>query len=421
MLKIINDRSLLEKFRLIDCYCINTIYLHYYQKLIIPVSKLDLNDRLCFHKKFNIPYKALVKDSFAVNKSAFFLTLFFSFFLATTFCLLLFLYTLFVPKNHKTGTIMFANCKASEKVLKKYKTYHELQDICLVTNPIVYNSSKLVNIFSMLHPLDIISNMHFLWGDLCLRIYNLSRFFNKLPILDFVVLYLKETQTIIYTYINNLFFQSNAKTIPQIISGSTIERYATSLMASARKYNIKTVCVPHGGCYDIELPSGIFGDKYYSLSLNEGNCIEKYYDTEVVHDEAQSKFIYSSNAKPSGSHKIVYFTDGRAAEKNQLIIDHLSTLIDVFFIKLHPSDLLDSFNIPDNSNVVTDYDFAVVNSTGISRSSTVLLDLKYSESSAIHVCLDEEDENISKVFYPWLQVDGIISISSLYEIKRYIS
>lgn len=420
MLRVINDTSLLEKFRSIDCYCINTIYLHYYQKLIIPVSKLDLNERLCFHKKFNIPYKTLITDSFAVNKSAFFVTIFFTFFIATFFCFLLFLYSLFIPKNNKISTVMFANCKASEKVLYKYKTYHELQDIHFIANPIVYSSSKLVNIFSMLNSADILLNMHLMWGDLFKRVYNLSRFFKKLPMSDFFVLYLKEVQMIIYTYINNLFFQSNSERVPKIISGSTIERYATSLMASARKYKIKTVCVPHGGCYDIELPSGIFGDKYYSLSLNEGSCIEKYYDITVVYNEAQSKFIYSSNAKPTGSHKIVYFTDGRVAEKNQLIIDHLSTLVDVFFIKLHPSDLLDSFNIPNNAKVVTDYDFAVVNSTGISRSSTVLLDLKYSESSAIHICLDKQDENIFKVFYPWLQVDGIVSISSLFEIEKHI-
>ena len=196
-------------------------------------------------------------------------------------------------------------------------------------------------------------------------------------------------------------------------------RYSGLDIYLCRKYNLTSICYPHGIEYSFKLPLGLPGDKFYCLSSNSKDFLENLYDNK-------NKFIFdkyiaeSLLAKRTGttntSKRIVFFTESRNIDANKNIIVLLLNSGVEFNIQLHPSDSIK--NYPEFPKILFEkVNNSIVSNYIIARKSTVLLEGIYNDSICIAVLLDENDR-MSFQLFPSLYSP---KIQRIYDSEKFIS
>lgn len=211
---------------------------------------------------------------------------------------------------------------------------------------------------------------------------------------------------VIFEIINEAFLDdaiSKNKTLQSVVSGSTNERYAVVQERICKKYNLQTICIPHGVSPAFRMPHGLFGQKYFCLSKSEKNILDSLYPDELIDFVFDINFINKClRVNVSGcffNKKIVFFTSSRNFSADQNVIDLIASCGKEFYIKLHPNDSLQNYLIPSSCAIIQDFNEAISNSIVISITSAVLLDALYNDSLSVSCQLDKYSVFEAKYFY----------------------
>ena len=104
-------------------------------------------------------------------------------------------------------------------------------------------------------------------------------------------------QTVYIEYALEAWINKNQQNVETIFSGVRDERFSTIQQNLGRKYKKNTVCIPHGLAYSINYPKGIFGDIFYTSSLNESKVLEANFSDRghsFIYDEDLINQLYIS-------------------------------------------------------------------------------------------------------------------------------
>ncbi len=227
----------------------------------------------------------------------------------------------------------------------------------------------------------------------------------------------------VYEQLITEVFQKN--TNKTFITGSNLDRYAIIEEKFARKFNLKTINIPHGLEYGFKFPYGFTSDIFYTYSVNAANHLNKLYSTDkfrfyekLINDIFKVKY----KNKDEEIKKIVYFTEPRETEVNIEIINSLIPFVKNIgvdlFLKLHPNDKLERYKHFD-LKILANYDESITGNIVIARKSTVLLEAIYNNSVSAAVIINSKDRSIYNTF-PSLMDDRIHVSYSLNELHEWI-
>lgn len=206
-------------------------------------------------------------------------------------------------------------------------------------------------------------------------------------------------------------------------TGSNLDRFSVIEDKIAKKYNIRTVCLPHGLEYGYKFPLGFSCDLFYANSQYAAGYLNKLYNTSkyVYDDSITDKMFRISNPIPHEKN-VVFFTEQQEVYVNinilNAIIKPLSEIGIKVLVKLHPGDSKDNYSDCD-FEYITDYTKAMTNNICISRKSTVLLEAVYNNSTSIAIITTNKDKNVFETF-PSLKSDKIIKTYSTDELLEQI-
>jgi hypothetical protein len=215
--------------------------------------------------------------------------------------------------------------------------------------------------------------------------------------------------TLLYEKLLNAFFKEHSH--QTLYTGNNLDRFSVVEEVLARKYGIKTVCIPHGLEYGFRFPKGFSCDIFYATSSNSASYLNALYQTEkFIFDQAIANRIFTiSSAKNDSVKKAVFFTEPREVRVNVFIIKHLIPKLKeinvLLYIKLHPKDSetnYASFDI----QFIDCIEEALVGNVCFARKSTVLLECIYNRSKAAAILTNSKDEALFYTF-PSLQLEEI--------------
>ena len=226
---------------------------------------------------------------------------------------------------------------------------------------------------------------------------------------------------LLYGYLMNSYMSNFA--YKTYYTGSNLDRFSVIEDKIAKKYNIRTVCLPHGLEYGYKFPLGFSCDLFYANSQYAAGYLNKLYNTSkyVYDDSITDKMFRISNPIPHEKN-VVFFTEQQEVYVNinilNAIIKPLSEIGIKVLVKLHPGDSKDNYSDCD-FEYITDYTKAMTNNICISRKSTVLLEAVYNNSTSIAIITTNKDKNVFETF-PSLKSDKIIKTYSTDELLEQI-
>jgi len=231
--------------------------------------------------------------------------------------------------------------------------------------------------------------------------------------------------TLLYSYMLDDYFAAyKGRTF---YTGNNLDRFAIIEEQIAKKYNIKTVCIPHGLEYGFKFPRCFTCDEFYTTSGLAAKHLNDLYDTDkfIYKEEiARQMFIVPYDKKKERS--IVFFTEPREVYVNIRIIDGLLPLMEKkqmqLSIKLHPKDIKSDYEKYESRvNFIEDFNDAVSRNICFSRKSTTLIEAVYNGSLSGAILINQKDIAVFKTF-PSLQdkkIKVFYSTSDLFEwLKR---
>jgi predicted nucleic acid-binding protein len=231
--------------------------------------------------------------------------------------------------------------------------------------------------------------------------------------------------TLLYGYLLDSYF-SLKKANTLFYTGNNLDRFAIMEEQLAHKYNIKTVCIPHGLEYGFKLPHCFTGDLFHTTSARAAGHLNALYSTDkFVYDTdiAQSMFaVKKANVKEIS---IVFFTEPREVYVNIKIIDELLPLMEKqamrLSIKLHPKDKkVDYEKYGTQINIIEDFNEAISNNICFSRKSTTLLEAVYNGSKAAAILINSKDKAVFNTF-PSLQDEKINVFYSTMDLFNWLN
>jgi hypothetical protein len=195
-------------------------------------------------------------------------------------------------------------------------------------------------------------------------------------------------------------------------------RFAGLDISICKKYNLQSICVPHGLEYIFKLPAGLPGDKFFCLSeISKNHLIYLYNDTnKFVYDKELVNSIYvHPEVNLSNKKKIIFFTEPRGVFINKLIINGLINSGLCFYVHLHPNDALSNYSeFPVKLFNVSDY--PIVGNIVLARKSTVLLEALFNNSISISALIHPYDKDSfsllpslqSKLIHKYYDINSLI-------------
>ena len=228
--------------------------------------------------------------------------------------------------------------------------------------------------------------------------------------------------TLIYSYLLDAYFSQHSEIT--FYTGNNLDRYSVIEDQIAEKYNLRTICIPHGLEYGYRFPKGFSAQVFYTNSMAAAEHLNKLYNT--------SKFIFDLNfatrmfrvdkTKQDNTVKIVFFTEPREVSVNHQIISELVPLLKErgleLALKLHPKDNINDY-ARYNLELIQNLDDAILNNVCVSRKSTTLLEATYNGSSASAILTNEKDKSIFNTF-PSLQSERISVFYSMPDLLKWI-
>lgn len=226
---------------------------------------------------------------------------------------------------------------------------------------------------------------------------------------------------LLYGYLMDAYMSNFAN--KTYYTGSNLDRFSVIEDKIAKKYNIKTTCLPHGLEYGYKFPQGFSCDVFYANSQYAADHLNKLYNTsKYVYDDGITDKMFRLRDSAPHERNVVYFTEQQEVYVNKnilnAIIKPLSEKGIKVLVKLHPGDSKSNYHDCD-FEYITDYAKAMTNNICVSRKSTVLLEAVYNNSTSIAIITTNKDRNVFETF-PSLKSDKIIKTYSTDDLLEQI-
>lgn len=209
-------------------------------------------------------------------------------------------------------------------------------------------------------------------------------------------------------------------------TGLNLERYAIVEDVLARKYGVKTICIPHGLEYGFKFPYGFTTDRFYTTSNYASDYLNKMYTTQkfVFDNEIANKMFKRSYILPENhKKKLIFFTESRDVHVNQEIVEQMLSYLKgtdyKLYLKLHPADKKDNYSSY-NIEFIENFDESICDNICIARKSTVLLEATYNGSLSAAILINNKDKAMFYTF-PSLQSERIMIFTSVKELVYWIN
>ncbi|MFZ3129529.1 MAG: hypothetical protein WA125_00110 [Desulfosporosinus sp.] len=229
--------------------------------------------------------------------------------------------------------------------------------------------------------------------------------------------------TLLYSYmIDGYFAMREGDTF---YTGNNLDRFAIIEEQTAKRYNIKTVCIPHGLEYGFKLPHCFTCDKFYTTSWQAAKHLNALYDSEkFIYDEDIARQMFEVSSTKKEDRSIVFFTEPIEVYVNRRIIDELLPLMEKeqmqLSIKLHPKDKKSDYaQYEGRVTFVEDLNEAVSYNICFSRKSTTLLEAVYNNSVSGAILTNAKDISVFNTF-PSLQDEKIKVFYSVPDLFEWI-
>lgn len=169
----------------------------------------------------------------------------------------------------------------------------------------------------------------------------------------------------------------------------------------------RLICIPHGIESTQKLPLGYSGDIILSSSKKMADLLNGIYHTnKFLYRYKINEKIYkatnSSEERKDNPRKIVFFTQPLMVEETKKLIEKIAHYIErkgfVLYIKVHPLESCRDYTIQDTV-FINDFSDAISNSLCISLVSTILIEAKYNNSTALSIVRILDTGNTSSFLY----------------------
>lgn len=229
--------------------------------------------------------------------------------------------------------------------------------------------------------------------------------------------------TLLYSNLLDRFFSINQRNT--FYTGNNLDRFAIIEERTAKKYNINTVCIPHGLEYGFTLPHCFTGDIFYTTSEKSARHLNFLYNTDkFLFDLDIAQQMFAVQYKEIKKQSIVFFTEPREVYVNLKVIDELLPLMSKrgmrLSIKLHPKDKRSDYIKYEKSlNFIEDFNEAISYNICFSRKSTILIEAVYNGSKAGAILINPKDKAVFNTF-PSLQDDNINVFNSTSDLFKWL-
>jgi hypothetical protein len=220
--------------------------------------------------------------------------------------------------------------------------------------------------------------------------------------------------------INKLFSENLNSTF---YTGQNLDRYAIVEDVTSKRYNIKTVNIPHGLEYGFKCPYGFTSDVFYANSRNAAEYLNKLYNTNkfIFDIDVTTKMFKLDKGQPHPKY-VVFFTEPRDVYVNLDILNQLKPLLDkdgiALHLKLHPIDKESNYSHL-GLDIITDYNMSLTGNICIARKSTILLEAVYNDSISIAIITNVKDQS-TFINLPSLNDERIIKTNNVNELYKEI-
>ncbi len=232
--------------------------------------------------------------------------------------------------------------------------------------------------------------------------------------------------TLMYSYMLDDYFCANEGST--FYTGNNLDRFAILEEQIAKKYNIKTVCIPHGVEYGFKLPHCFTCDVFYTTSVQAAKHLNALYnEVKFTYNEKIASQMFVVPYKRNNQMKrrsIVFFTEPREVYVNIKIIDELLPRLQnekmQLSIKLHPKDLKSDYEKYKGRVIfIENFNDAVSKNICFARKSTTLIEAVYNESVAGAILINQKDTAVFKTL-PSLQDEKIKEFYSTLDLFEWI-
>lgn len=222
-----------------------------------------------------------------------------------------------------------------------------------------------------------------------------------------------------FEYFFDLLLRGNRQSI--YYTGNKEDRFAVLEMRLCKKYNMRSICIPHGIEYSFKVPAGLVGDVFYCTTSHAQKHLSQLYGVsdKFVYSKEIAFKMFSRGLSETDRSKIVFFPESREPEKNLRILEVLINSGFLVYVKLHIKDNPDNYiKYSDKFIYIDDFDNAISNSICLARKSTVLVEAVYNNSLSIAVLTDSKDRGYVEYMLPSLTDNKIIRI---YTFDKLVS
>jgi len=349
-----------------------------------------------------------------------------SVFISIVLSFLIPIYILFKYKNKHQDNLnnisVIRTKAADEKISKLQKRFN----IDFFVDDIVYKNTQYTSMYStnIIVRFKGIAVVPFInLRDIVFFMKDINKLFDKYMVGYIFYQYMLRIpiKSVYEYYLNNLINFSKGT----YYTGNKEDRYAICEKRLSKKYNIKSVCFPHGLEYAFKMPAGLVGDTFYSISPESKEHLSNIYKkVNFVYDIDVISKMFKKNIDIQTNKKIVFFTEARDLKDviiNKKIIDAMLNKHFEVFLKLHPQDKLDNYKEYTNKiSVLDNINDAINNNICISRKSTILVEALYNDSIAIAILINDLDKNMMENYFPSLTDKRILKFYNLEDMIKYI-
>ena len=198
--------------------------------------------------------------------------------------------------------------------------------------------------------------------------------------------------TVVYkNSVENIMHNYN---LASIYIGATHERFALIAEDVSRKNKIRLICIPHGIEGTKKLPREYVGNKFYCSSSEIASKLNMLYDTKkFIFDSEITTQMYrikGTDEDVSGNRekRVIFFTQPIYVEQSKQIIvkiaNHFKKKGQMLYIKVHPLEKSSEYSI-ENTEIISDFNDAIVGNICISALSTILVEAIYNNSKPISI------------------------------------
>jgi hypothetical protein len=207
-------------------------------------------------------------------------------------------------------------------------------------------------------------------------------------------------------------------------TGNKEDRFAMMEDRLCKRYEVESICIPHGLEYAYKMPGGLIGDKFYCTSENARALLSKLYKDGknlFIFDQGIVRKMLSVGRSSQQNKKIVFFPESRDPKTNLLIMEYLIDSGFKLHVKFHIKDNIKNYcKVRDNIIQIDSFDEAISGNICIARKSTVLLEALYNSSVSIAALIASKDKAFVDTVFPSLQDSRINRAESFEELKCLI-